>query len=103
MYHWHIHCSRVSVNHMPQELIELPSGVDSATPGIVVAVVHDGEISDLRVGGRASLEFDVPVDRDTVFAIASVSKQFTAATVASLHLEGVLDLDADLRDLLPLR
>jgi len=82
-------------------VIQLPETVTDETPGVLVAVVSDGRVVELAARGRATLEHDVQIGRDTAFAIASTSKQFTAAAAVLLHQEGVLDLDADLRDLLP--
>jgi CubicO group peptidase (beta-lactamase class C family) len=39
----------------------------------------------------------VPIESDTVFHIASVSKQFTAAALVLLAQDGELSLDDDVR------
>lgn len=46
-----------------------------------------------RFRGIANLELGVPVTRETVFELASLTKQMTAALVATLAGEGVLSLD----------
>jgi CubicO group peptidase (beta-lactamase class C family) len=63
------------------------------SPGCAVAVVQDGRIVHARGYGLASLEHQVPIRPDTVFDIASVSKQFTAASIVLLAIDNRLSLD----------
>jgi len=49
----------------------------------------------------ADLEHDVPITPSTVFYVGSVSKQFTAATIALLAQRGALSLDDDVRKFVP--
>lgn len=44
--------------------------------------------------GLADREFDIPVQRDTKFRIASVTKAFTAVLILQLRDQGRVDLDA---------
>jgi CubicO group peptidase (beta-lactamase class C family) len=69
--------------------------------GMVVAVVQDGDTLLLRSYGSADLEHRVPMSRDAVFQIASVTKQFTAAGVLRLVEDGRVHLDDDIRTYLP--
>ncbi len=62
-------------------------------PGVVAGLVADGELRQVAVRGLANLEHRVPISRETVFHVASVSKQFTAFAVATLADEGRLGLD----------
>ncbi|QXD15264.1 beta-lactamase family protein [Rhodocaloribacter litoris] len=70
-------------------------------PGAAVAVLRRGEVVFEKGYGMANLEHDVPITPETVFMVASVSKQFTAFAVAMLAGEGRLSLDADIRTYLP--
>jgi len=74
---------------------------DSAVAGVSVAVVHGGETLLHEGYGLASLELDVPMPRDAVFEIGSVTKQFTAAAILQLAARDSLDLDADITEYLP--
>lgn len=47
----------------------------------------------LRAHGWANVEHRVPLRRDSVFALASVTKQFTAAAILQLMEEGKLKLE----------
>jgi CubicO group peptidase (beta-lactamase class C family) len=67
-------------------------------PGVAVGVYRNGEPLHTAVAGRASLEHDVSVTPATLFNIASVSKQFTAACVLLLEAGGKLSIDDDVRD-----
>jgi CubicO group peptidase (beta-lactamase class C family) len=70
----------------------------SATgPGCAVAARHQGEILFQRGYGAANLEHDVPISPGSIFHVASVSKQFTAAAIMLLAREGHLSLDDDIR------
>lgn len=62
-------------------------------PGCALGVIQDGEFIYRRGYGMANLEYAIPLDSDTVFRTASMSKQFTAATIALLAESGVIRLD----------
>ena len=62
-------------------------------PGLALAVVRNGEVVKLKGYGMANLELDAPVTPDTVFELASVTKQFTATAIMLLAEEGKLKLD----------
>jgi CubicO group peptidase (beta-lactamase class C family) len=70
-------------------------------PGCAVGVYRAGETLFAKGYGYADLEHDVPITDSTVFYIASVSKQFTAAAVLLLAGEGKLSLDDDVRKYVP--
>jgi CubicO group peptidase (beta-lactamase class C family) len=57
------------------------------SPGCVIAVYERGEMTYGRGFGSANLEHRAPIETDTVFRIASTSKQFTAACVVLLELD----------------
>lgn len=70
-------------------------------PGCAVGIYVGGEIVYERGRGMANLEHGVPIGPETVFRVASTSKQFTASCIALLHVEGTLDLDASVRTWVP--
>jgi CubicO group peptidase (beta-lactamase class C family) len=71
------------------------------TPGCSLAVTHDGKVIYSRGYGMANLEHGVANSPETVFYIASVSKQFTAATIVLLAEEGKVSLDDSVRKYVP--
>lgn len=70
-------------------------------PGVEILVVQDGKELYRRSAGMASVEYGIPITKDSVFHIASVSKQFTAFAACLLEQEGKLKLDDDVRKYLP--
>ncbi len=71
------------------------------SPGCAVGVAENGLIVLSRAYGMADLEHDVPNKPNTIFEAGSVSKQFTAAAVILLALDGKLSLDDDVRTYVP--
>lgn len=70
-------------------------------PGLALAIVRNGEVLTQRGYGLASVQNDVPVTPATRFALASLTKQFTAAGIMMLVEEGRLDLDVSILRYLP--
>ena len=62
-------------------------------PGLALAVVKDGKVVKIGVYGAANLETGTPVKPESVFMIASLSKQFVAAAILLLQRDGKLALD----------
>src|SRR5260370_6586452 len=62
-------------------------------PGLALAVVRNGTVIKMHGYGLANLDHGVPVTPDTVFELASVTKQFTAAAIMTLVEEGKVQLD----------
>lgn len=70
-------------------------------PGCSVGVIESGKFIHRAGYGMANLEHDLPLNADTVFRMASVSKQFTAMSVHLMAEDGLIDLDEDIRTYLP--
>ena len=60
--------------------------------GISVALVQGGEMTFCKGYGYASKETKKPVDTETRFAVASITKEFTAASIFLLSEEGKLSV-----------
>src|SRR5260370_42618215 len=56
-------------------------------PGASVAVIQDGKLAYQKGYGAANLEYGIAITPDTVFHVASVSKQFTAMALVLLRSE----------------
>ncbi len=74
---------------------------DLRVPGLAVAIVKDGSIVCTGAAGMANMEEEMPVQPDTVFLTASVSKTVTVTALMQLYEEGAFDLDDDINDYLP--
>jgi CubicO group peptidase (beta-lactamase class C family) len=75
--------------------------IDPQGPGVAVAVVKDGEPVHLKGYGLANLEWKCPIRTDTVFRLASITKQFTATAILLLERQGKLHLDDSVTRYLP--
>jgi D-alanyl-D-alanine carboxypeptidase len=61
--------------------------------GVAVGIIRDGKLLTARAYGSANFETNTPVTTETVFRIASMSKQFCAASILMLQAEGKLSID----------
>lgn len=62
-------------------------------PGAAIAIIQNGEIVYHQSFGMAELETKRPVQSNTNFRLASVTKQFTATAILLLEERGLIDLD----------
>jgi len=103
-------CGRSTAQTQPQPL---PSNVKaqvdkvfekwdkSDSPGCALGVYRDGQIIYKHGYGMANLNDDVAITPATVFHVASMSKQFTAASIVLLAQQGKLSLDDDVLKYIP--
>jgi len=70
-------------------------------PGLSMAVIRNGKIFWSGAFGVRSRETNEPVDENTIFEAASLTKTVTAAAALKLVERGVLDLDTPLAEYLP--
>ena len=70
-------------------------------PGCVAGAFRNGEPIFVKGVGAADVQQKRPLDGDSLFYTASVSKQFTALAAAKLIEQGKLGLDHDVRKYLP--
>lgn len=95
---------------LPRRLADLPSAVEriaeqrldaDGIPGAAVALVGPDGFSWTRGFGYTDVDRSQRVDADTLFALQSVTKTFTAMAVLSAVEDGLLDLDAPITRWLP--
>jgi CubicO group peptidase (beta-lactamase class C family) len=70
-------------------------------PGCALGVFQNGRVALAKGYGLANIEYGVPITAQTPFIMGSVSKQFTAATIALLVEQGRISLDDDVRKYIP--
>ena len=70
-------------------------------PGIVWGIVRDGRLVHFGASGVRELDERRPVDAESLFRIASMSKAFTALAILKLRDEGRLSLDAPAETYVP--
>ena len=75
--------------------------LDAHIPGMVWGIVQDGRVIHVKGAGVRDVETKRPVDADTLFRIASMTKAFTALSILKLRDEGKLALDAPVETYVP--
>ena len=70
-------------------------------PGAAVVIMRGDSVHFSKGYGIANLEYNIPVIPETVFLVASVSKQFTAYGIALLATHGKISLNAPVTDYIP--
>jgi len=70
-------------------------------PGCSVGVIQDGRFVYKKSFGMANLDYDIPITADSKFHICSIAKQFTAACIVLLKMDGKLEIDDDVRKYIP--
>ena len=69
-------------------------------PGVSIAVIHDFEVHWARGYGVADVETGAPVDVETMFQAASISKPVAAMGTLDAVEDGLFGLDDDINDIL---
>jgi CubicO group peptidase (beta-lactamase class C family) len=69
-------------------------------PGVAVGILHDG-VDETHGFGVTSVDNPLPVDRETLFQIGSITKTFTATILMQLVRQGRVDLNRPVRSVLP--
>ncbi len=71
------------------------------SPGCSLAVTRAGKLIYSRGYGMEDLDHDLAITPESVFHVASISKEFTAASILMLEEEGRLSIDDDVRKYIP--
>lgn len=75
--------------------------VTMPAPGCAVGVSLDGKSVFEKAFGMAEMEHSIPNTPETIFESGSVAKQFAAASIVLLSLEGKLGIDDQVRKYIP--
>ena len=86
---------------MQEHVDRLMSRYEGHVPGASLLVIRDGKPLIRRSYGYANLEDRIAATPTTNYRLASVTKQFTAASILLLTQDGKLDLDDSLRKWFP--
>jgi CubicO group peptidase (beta-lactamase class C family) len=74
---------------------------DGRLPGYLVQVARDGELAYEAAGGRRDVEAGLPVERDTLWRIYSMTKPITSVAAMLLWEEGAFELKDPIARWLP--
>jgi len=82
-------------------LDQYPEVSNFGAPGFIVAISTPTNIPLMIAAGAADIEQQRKINKDTVFHIASLSKQITAAALAQAILSGKVSLDDPVLNWIP--
>ena len=71
------------------------------TPGVACLVLQDGKVVYAQGHGLADVARSTRITPESIFNVGSLAKQFTAACVALLILDGKITTDTDIRTFFP--
>ena len=99
-------CAIASAQTLPTDLGQRVDAVaekmlSRPVAGISVAIARDGQLVFARGYGMANLDHSVAVTPETVFHIASISKNILTAVVLQLVEKRKIDLDDDVKKYVP--
>jgi CubicO group peptidase (beta-lactamase class C family) len=91
-----------STNQLNEKVDKLFAQWDKPdSPGCALGVIKGGKLVYKCGYGSANLDYNAPLTSESVFYIASTSKQFTAASILLLVRRGAISLDDDIRKYFP--
>jgi CubicO group peptidase (beta-lactamase class C family) len=98
--------STAAPDPVPQHLDEFRAAAariieQTGVPGAGLALVRQGGIEWTGGVGYADRDRHIPVSADTTFRVGSISKTFVAIGLVQLSEDGLIDLDAPVRDIVP--
>ncbi|MCP1340235.1 beta-lactamase family protein [Idiomarina sp. M1R2S28] len=83
------------IDLLAKELIE-----DTAIPGLAIAQIRKGDVDFIGTYGYADIDSQKPVNENTLFNVASISKPILGLALLELVKQGKLSLDKDINEYL---
>ncbi|NLC22979.1 MAG: beta-lactamase family protein [Oxalobacter sp.] len=74
---------------------------DELTPGTVVVIAHEGQIVYHRAEGLSNPGKGIPMQENSLFRLASITKAFTSLAAAALIEQGKMQMDDPVTKWLP--
>jgi CubicO group peptidase (beta-lactamase class C family) len=98
-----INAQKISISEAKLQKIEsiISESYKDDQPGISYLIAQGDKILVQKGIGMSEMEFGIKIEPDHIFAIGSVSKQFTAIAMLKLVELGKVKLDADIKTYLP--
>jgi len=94
-------CFSQESNPAAKSIDSLFNFIDKDGPGISIGIVKDGDLIYSYQKGMSNLEYDIPINKQTIFGLASITKQMTSACIGALAYKGKLDVNDDVRNYIP--
>jgi CubicO group peptidase (beta-lactamase class C family) len=70
-------------------------------PGLALAIIKNGEVEKLDYYGISNFESNIPIDSNSIFEIASMTKQIVSAGILLLQEDGLLSVKDKLSKYIP--
>ena len=89
--------SRRGLEKLTEQIME-----ESSARGVALGITDaEGNILYEHYFGWRDAEKKLPIDRDTIFGMASVTKSFTALSIMQMQKDGLLDINDAVKDYVP--
>ncbi len=93
--------TKISTQPLPDSTIQKINSLfakldNKNAPGYAIGIIRNDALIYAKGYGIANLEYSIPITPETIFHMASVSKQFTAFSIVLLARQGKLNLDDDI-------
>ena len=79
----------------------LKSSYPSDGPGVSFLIAKDGKPIYQKAFGMANMELKIPMNKNNVFEIGSITKQFTAVAILMLEEQGKLKVEDEITKYIP--
>tara|TARA_R110000868_G_scaffold121034_3_gene321129 strand:+ start:23746 stop:25401 length:1656 start_codon:yes stop_codon:yes gene_type:complete len=94
--------SSVNAQNLEQKVdAYLKTNYPSDGPGVSFLIAKDGKPIYQKAFGMANLELKVPLNKNNVFEIGSITKQFTAVAILMLEEQGKLKIEDEITKYIP--
>jgi CubicO group peptidase (beta-lactamase class C family) len=100
VYLWHDTSARTETSHAIDAIVESAMKEGGIT-GASVGVMQSGHVIHSRGYGLRDVENELPATANTVYAIGSITKQFTAAAILRLVEQGEIGLEDPITNYIP--
>ena len=96
---WYAYSSFISLEAKLDSYVKAYAGQGSFTGSVLV--VKDGKVLLCKGYGMANYELNIPNTPQTIFRLASVTKQFTAMAIMQLQEKGLLNINDAISKYIP--
>lgn len=94
--------SLLSQEHITEAVKKIINSASNAEqPGLSIGLVQNGKLTHHLQSGLANLDYDISIDKNTAFGLASITKQFTAGCIGILVQDKKIALEEDVRKYVP--
>lgn len=100
-FHTHISAQKDLETQLQQVDSLFSNWAKPSSPGASIGIYSEGSLIYSQGYGMSNLEYDIPIKSNSIFHVASISKQFTDFAILLLEEEGKLSIEDDIRKYMP--